>query len=258
VAPVAAADRKGKTASDKGDEKMEHTIIDMQNVVKKFYIGTPNELTILKGMSFSVKEGEFVSVVGQSGSGKSTLMNIIGALDHPTSGSYVLSGEDILTMKGNKLSDIRNQKIGFVFQTFNLIPRTSALRNVELPMLYGGTGASKRTKRAKELLEMVGMSDRMKHLPSELSGGQKQRVAIARAMANDPDIILADEPTGALDTETGRLVMDLFHQLNREQGKTIVLITHNPELAAETQRVLTISDGQIIDEKVNPPKEGAA
>jgi len=170
----------------------------------------------------------------------------------------VLSGEDILTMKGNKLSDIRNQKIGFVFQTFNLIPRTSALKNVELPMLYGGTGASKRTKRAKELLEMVGMGDRMKHLPSELSGGQKQRVAIARAMANDPDIILADEPTGALDTETGRLVMDLFHQLNREQRKTIVLITHNPELAEETQRILTISDGQIIDEKMNTPKEGVA
>lgn len=237
---------------------MGHSIIDMQNVVKKFYIGTPNELTILKGMSFSVKEGEFVSVVGQSGSGKSTLMNIIGALDHPTSGSYVLSGEDILTMKGNKLSDIRNQKIGFVFQTFNLIPRTSALGNVELPMLYGGSGTSKRTRRAKELLEMVGMGDRVKHLPSELSGGQKQRVAIARAMANDPDIILADEPTGALDTETGRLVMDLFHQLNREQGKTIILITHNPELAEETQRILTISDGQIINEKVNPAKEGAA
>ncbi len=237
---------------------MNNNVIDMSDVFKKFYIGTPNELTILKGIGMKVTEGEFVSIVGASGSGKSTLMNIIGALDHPTSGGYLLGGEDILTMKGNALADIRNRKIGFVFQTFNLIPRTSALRNVELPMLYGGLSSSKRTTRAKELLEMVGMSDRMKHLPSELSGGQKQRVAIARAMANDPDIILADEPTGALDTETGRLVMDLFHRLNREQGKTILLITHNPELAAETGRILTISDGQIIGEQVNIPGRDAA
>ena len=223
-------------------------IIEMTDIVKKFYIGTPNELTILKGMSFAVQEGEFVSVVGASGSGKSTLMNIIGALDHPTSGEYILGGEDINTMKGNKLSDIRNRKIGFVFQTFNLIPRTAALGNVELPMLYGGVSARERTRRAKELLDMVGMGDRMKHMPSELSGGQKQRVAIARSMAMNPDIILADEPTGALDTETGRLVMDLFHQLNREQGKTIVLITHNPELAEETSRIITISDGRITSD----------
>lgn len=146
----------------------------------------------------------------------------------------------------NMLSEIRNCKIGFVFQTFNLIPRTSALRNVELPMLYSGMGASARSRRAKELLDIVGMADRMKHQPSELSGGQKQRVAIARAMANDPAIILADEPTGALDTQTGHMVMDLFHRLHREEGKTIVLITHNPELAAETERIVTISDGRII------------
>ena len=232
---------------------MSNTIIEMTDIVKRFYIGTPNELTILKGISMTVYEGEFVSIVGASGSGKSTLMNIIGALDTPTEGDYILSGEDIKQMKGNKLSDVRNRKIGFVFQTFNLIPRTSALRNVELPMLYGGLSGRERTRRAKELLELVEMADRMKHLPSELSGGQKQRVAIARAMAMDPDIILADEPTGALDTETGRLVMDLFHKLNREQGKTIVLITHNPELASETGRVLTISDGQIIGEEVNAP-----
>jgi putative ABC transport system ATP-binding protein len=199
-------------------------------------------------MSFTVGEGEFVSVVGQSGSGKSTLMNIVGALDHPTSGEYILDGENINDMNGNKLSDIRGQKIGFVFQTFNLIPRTSALKNVELPMLYAGLSSGKRTALAKELLEMVGMSDRMKHLPNELSGGQKQRVAIARAMANNPEIILADEPTGALDSETGRLVMDLFHRLNREQGKTIVLITHNPELAGETGRIISISDGLIISD----------
>lgn len=224
-------------------------IIEMTDIVKKFYMGTPNELTILKGMTLHVEDGEFISVVGASGSGKSTLMNIIGALDHPTSGGYILGGEDINEMKGNKLSDIRNRKIGFVFQTFNLIPRTSALKNVELPMLYGGMPGGKRIARAKELMELVGMSDRMKHLPNELSGGQKQRVAIARAMANNPDIILADEPTGALDTETGRMVMDIFHRLNREQGKTVVLITHNPELAAETDRVITISDGKIVREE---------
>jgi len=230
---------------------MKQNIIEMQDIIKRFYIGTPNELTILKGMSLHVAEGEFVSIVGASGSGKSTLMNIIGALDHPTEGEYILGGESINDMKGNKLSDIRNRKIGFVFQTFNLVPRTTALKNVELPMLYGGMGSRERTGRARELLEMVGMGDRMKHLPSELSGGQKQRVAIARSMANNPDIILADEPTGALDTETGRLVMNLFHQLNREQGKTVILITHNPELAAETGRVITISDGLITGVKEN-------
>ena len=235
---------------------MKQNIIEMKDIIKKFYIGTPNELTILKGMSLHVAEGEFVSIVGASGSGKSTLMNIIGALDHPTQGEYILGGENMNDMKGNTLSDTRNRKIGFVFQTFNLIPRTSALKNVELPMLYGGMSSRERTRRAKELLEMVGMGDRMKHLPSELSGGQKQRVAIARAMAMEPDIILADEPTGALDTETGRLVMDLFHKLNREKGKTIILITHNPELAAETSRVITISDGLIIGEKQNNENEG--
>lgn len=232
-------------------------VIEMTDIVKKFYVGTPNELTILKGMSLAVDDGEFLSIVGASGSGKSTLMNIIGALDHPTDGSYRLAGEDIGNMKGNKLSDIRNRKIGFVFQTFNLIPRTTALKNVELPMLYGGMGGAARSRRSKELLELVGMGDRMRHLPSELSGGQKQRVAIARAMAMDPDIILADEPTGALDTETGRLVMDLFHQLNKEQGKTIILITHNPELAEETGRIVTISDGKITGEKPGSAK-GAA
>ena len=229
-------------------------IIDVNDIVKKYYIGTPNELTVLKGMSFSINEGEFVSIVGQSGSGKSTLMNIIGALDRPTSGSYILSGEDISSMTGNKLSDIRNRRIGFVFQTFNLIPRTSALKNVELPMLYAGMTGGKRVQRAKELLALVGMEDRMKHQPNELSGGQKQRVAIARAMSNNPDIILADEPTGALDSETGRLVMDIFHRLHREQNKTIILITHNPELAKETDRIITISDGLITGDVIN--KEG--
>ena len=228
---------------------MAKTIIDMKGIVKKFYIGQPNELTILKGINLNVEEGEFVSIVGQSGSGKSTLMNIIGALDRPTEGEYTLDGVAINQAGDAQLSGIRNSKIGFVFQTFNLIPRTSALKNVELPMLYASVPRGQRTARAKELLEMVDMGERMGHMPNELSSGQKQRVAIARAMANDPAIILADEPTGALDSSTGRLVMDLFHRLHREQGKTIVLITHNQELAEETQRVITIRDGQVVDER---------
>lgn len=223
-------------------------IIDMKGIYKRFYIGQPNELEILKGIDLQVYRGEFVSIVGASGSGKSTLMNIIGALDRPTEGSYSLDGVPMGEVPDDLLSDIRNQKIGFVFQTFNLIPRTSALNNVALPMLYGGVPRGLRTRRAKWLLERVGMGERMSHQPNELSGGQKQRVAIARAMANDPAIILADEPTGALDTSTGRLVMDLFHRLH-QQGKTIVLITHNPELALETQRVITISDGRVIREE---------
>ncbi len=224
-------------------------IIDAKNIIKRFYVGQPNELEILHGIDITVREGEFVAVVGASGSGKSTLMNIIGALDKPTEGEYELDGVDVMSAKDKELSGIRNRKIGFVFQTYNLISRTSALKNVELPMLYAGVSMSERTRRAKRLLEMVEMSDRMSHKSDELSGGQKQRIAIARAMANDPAIILADEPTGALDSKTGRLIMDIFHRLNREQGKTIVLITHSPELAEETQRILTISDGLITGER---------
>ncbi len=224
-------------------------IIDAKNIIKRFYVGQPNELEILHGIDITVREGEFVAVVGASGSGKSTLMNIIGALDKPTEGEYELDGVDVMSAKDKELSGIRNRKIGFVFQTYNLISRTSALKNVELPMLYAGVSMSERTRRAKRLLEMVEMSDRMSHKSDELSGGQKQRIAIARAMANDPAIILADEPTGALDSKTGRLIMDIFHRLNKEQGKTIVLITHSPELAEETQRILTISDGLITGER---------
>lgn len=221
-------------------------IIDMAGIIKRYYIGQPNELEILRGIDLAVDEGEFIAIVGASGSGKTTLMNIIGALDRPTEGEYILDGVPMRDVPDDMLSEIRNCKIGFVFQTFNLIARTSALSNIELPMLYAGIPRARRLERAKELLDQVGMSDRMHHMPNELSGGQKQRVAIARAMANNPAIILADEPTGALDSSTGHLVMDLFHRLHREQGKTIVLITHNPELAAETQRIITLSDGQII------------
>lgn len=224
---------------------MAKCIIQMKGIVKRFYIGEPNELEILHGIDLDVNEGEFVSIVGASGSGKSTLMNIIGALDRATEGSYTLDGTLIDEAEDTELSHIRNQKIGFVFQNFNLIARTNALQNVELPMMYAGISQRERTKQAKKLLEMVEMTERMYHQPNELSGGQKQRVAIARAMANDPAIILADEPTGALDSKTGRLVMDLFHKLNQEQGKTIVLITHNRELAEETGRVLTMHDGML-------------
>lgn len=224
-------------------------IIELQNIKKRYYIGTPNELQVLNGISLNVYEGEFVAVVGASGSGKSTLMNIIGALDRPTEGAYHLDDVDVIAAKDSELSKIRNRKIGFVFQTYNLIAKTNALKNVEMPMLYAGMPGKKRVERAKELLTLVGMEERMKHLPEELSGGQKQRVAIARAMANNPAIILADEPTGALDSVTGRMVMDLFHKLHREQGKTIVLITHSPELAEETERVITIKDGSITGER---------
>ncbi|MCR4678243.1 MAG: ABC transporter ATP-binding protein [Lachnospiraceae bacterium] len=224
-------------------------IIDMKGIVKKFFIGTPNELAALGGVDITVYEGEFVAIVGASGSGKSTLMNIIGSLDRPTEGTYFLDGINVTESKDDELSKIRNRKVGFVFQTYNLIAKTNALKNVEMPMLYAGMSRGKRAARAAELLKIVGMGERMKHLPEELSGGQKQRVAIARAMANDPAIILADEPTGALDSQTGRLVMDIFHKLHKEQGKTIVLITHSPELAEECERIITLKDGRVVGER---------
>ena len=223
-------------------------IIEITDLCKSFWLGD-EELRVLKNINLTVHKGEFVAIVGASGSGKSTLMNIIGALDKPTSGEYVLSGQNISSLNDKELSKIRNQKIGFVFQTFNLIARTNALKNVALPMLYAGLSSKQANERAKQLLEQVEMTDRMYHNPNELSGGQKQRVAIARSMANNPEIILADEPTGALDSVTGRLIMDLFHQLHRQQGKTIVLITHSPELAAECERVITLKDGVIIKEE---------
>ena len=227
---------------------MERPIIEMRGIVKRYYIGKPNELEILHGIDLTVRPGEFVAIVGESGSGKSTLMNIIGVLDRPTQGSYVLDGVDVGSAKDGALSAIRNRKIGFVFQTFNLIGRTSALKNVELPMLYAGVPGRQRAARARELLEQVGMSERAGHQPGELSGGQKQRVAIARALANRPALLLADEPTGALDSATSRTVMDIFHQLHR-QGMTIVLITHSQQLAEECQRILTLQDGLITSER---------
>lgn len=225
---------------------MSEPVIRMENIVKTYYWGKPNELEILHGINLTVNKGEFVSIVGESGSGKSTLMNIIGVLDRQTQGDYYLEGQDVNGMSDEVRSAIRNRRIGFVFQNFNLLPRANALKNVMVPLLYGEEHSKNGKEHAMEMLKMVGMEDRADHRPNELSGGQKQRVAIARAMINDPAIILADEPTGALDSKTGHMVMDLFHKLHEEQGKTIVLITHSQELAQETERIVTLLDGQIV------------
>ncbi len=218
----------------------------MEKIIKTYYEGKPNELEILHGIDLTVHKGEFVSIVGESGSGKSTLMNIIGVLDRQTAGNYFLEGQDVNMMSDEVRSAIRNRRIGFVFQNFNLLPRANALKNVMVPLMYGEERVKNGKERAMEMLAMVGMEERANHRPNELSGGQKQRVAIARAMMNDPAIILADEPTGALDSKTGHMVMDLFHRLHEEQGKTIVLITHSQELASETQRIVTLLDGNIV------------
>jgi len=223
-------------------------IIHMEDIYKSYDLGKAGQLEVLHGIDLDVYAGEFVAIVGESGSGKSTLMNLIGVLDRPTAGTYILDGVPVADANERELAAIRNRKIGFVFQTFNLIGRQSAQKNVELPMLYAHISAAQRRDIAAALLDEVGMTDRATHQPNELSGGQKQRVAIARALANDPALILADEPTGALDSATSRTVMDLFHQLHRK-GKTILLITHNPSLADECQRVLTLVDGRIVSER---------
>ena len=223
-------------------------LIEMKEIIKRYNIGTESEIEILHGIDLKIYEGEFVAIVGESGSGKSTLMNIIGVLDKQTEGEYYLDGIDIKNANEEEMNVIRNKKIGFVFQNFNLIGRTSALKNVELPMLYAGVPAEERTKRAKELLSKVGMASRANHMPNELSGGQKQRVAIARSLVNNPSIILADEPTGALDSETSVMVMDIFNDLNKNQGKTIILITHSKEIAEQCPRIVTIKDGEIIND----------
>ncbi len=235
----------GTGASDAPDG----AVIRLQNIVKRFYVGTENELEVLHDITLDIYPGEFTAIVGESGSGKSTLMNIIGLLDRPTQGTYRMMDQDVSRLKDDALSALRNQRIGFVFQTYNLIPRTTALKNVEMPMLYARIPQEERTRRARELLSEVGMGERMLHRPDELSGGQKQRVAIARAMANRPALILADEPTGALDSETGRQVMDLFHRLHDEEGRTILLITHSQTLAEECGRILTLRDGRITGER---------
>lgn len=220
-------------------------LIDMRNVVKTYNEGEPSELTVLHGVDFYADQGEFVSIVGPSGCGKSTLMNLIGMLDRPTEGAYAFNGEPVYAKEDKELASYRSKNIGFIFQNFNLIGRMDALQNVAMPMMYAGVERKQREERAAELLDRMGMGDRLHHNPNELSGGQKQRVAIARSLANDPELLLADEPTGALDSKTGRMVMDLFHELNQELGKAIVFITHNPDLAEETGRVVEMMDGRI-------------
>jgi len=244
--------RNGKRAEEVAvDENGRRAVIDVRNITKTYQMGEVS-LQVLKGISLKVYEGDFVSIMGPSGSCKSTLMNILGCLDQPTSGEYYLDGVDVSKLSENELARIRNKKIGFVFQNFNLLKRTSALRQVELPLIYGGV--SGRSKKAKAALEAVGLGNRLNHLPSELSGGQQQRVAIARALVNEPSMILADEPTGNLDSRSGTEVMQIFQQLNREKGITTVFVTHDPWIARHTQRVIMIRDGKVVaDRKVAQP-----
>jgi len=232
-------------------------MIHAEDLTKVYQMGD-NEVRALDGASFTINKGEMIAIMGPSGSGKSTLMSIIGCLDVPTSGSYSLDGEAVETLNETKLADVRGRKIGFVFQQFNLLARTSALENVMLPLTYAGYSGREREDRAKKALQRVGLGDRTHHAPNELSGGQQQRVAIARAIVNEPNILLADEPTGALDSKTGVEIMDLFQRLHKENGQTVILVTHDSYVARHTERIIKISDGKIVSDEanLNPIKAG--
>jgi len=228
---------------------MEEPVIKLTNIVRNFMLGK-ELIRVLKGISLSVNKNEYVALMGPSGSGKSTLMNLLGCLDTPTSGSYMLNGTDVSKMKDNDLAQIRNKEIGFIFQTFNLLPRNSALENVALPLIYAGMGKGDRNARAMQVLEQVGLADRVKHKPNELSGGQRQRVAIARALVNSPAILLADEPTGNLDTKTSHEIMGLLHNLH-QAGNTIIIVTHEEDIAQHAHRIIRLRDGEIESDYQN-------
>lgn len=220
-----------------------NTIIEARDIHKEYRMGTQT-VHALRGVSFEIKKNEYVAIMGPSGSGKSTMMNIIGCLDTPSKGDYILNGHDVKKLSDNQLAEVRNREIGFVFQTFNLLPRSTALANVELPLIYSGVRSADRKKRAVEVLEKVGLGDRMDHKPNELSGGQRQRVAIARALVNNPSILLADEPTGNLDSKTGQEIMELFEDLYKA-GNTIILVTHEEDIAAHARRIIRLRDGLL-------------
>ena len=225
------------------------SLLQIRDIKRDFKLGS-EVLNVLKGINLTIEKGEYVALMGPSGSGKSTLMNILGCLDTPTSGEYILNGKDVSKMSDGELADIRNKEIGFVFQTFNLMPRTTALDNVALPMVYAGVGKEKRYQRAKEVLDMVGLSDRITHKPNELSGGQRQRVAVARALVNSPSIILADEPTGNLDSKTSHEIMALFNEIHRN-GNTVILVTHEEDIAQHAHRIIRLRDGMIDSDTKN-------
>ena len=233
------------------------SVIEIKDLVKDYKLGEV-PLHVLKGISFEVERGDFVSIMGPSGSGKSTLMNILGCLDKPTSGTYILDGISVARLQRDELAEIRNRKIGFVFQQFNLLARTSALENVELPLMYTDVPDRERHERARKALLAVGLAGREDHQPSQLSGGQQQRVAIARALVNNPSIVLADEPTGALDSRTGLEIIAILQKLNREAGITVVVVTHDPEIAAYSSRNIHFRDGRLqLDERLDDPRDAA-